>query len=489
MEHSRQPATLLLDQAPICILVVDRTGVIQAANVEAQALFGWTEGELVGSPIEVLVPGPLRRHHAESRARFAESPRKRTMGSSSRLEARHRDGHLFPVDVMLAPIDDGRVLAVVVDRSELRRVEDEARRGQATFRHVMENVQDIVYVVRTDDNPFAGRVELLSDHVSSVVGYAAADFITDPELWFRCIHPDDIPELSRATTAMFETGRPVVRRYRMRHKDSQEWRQMEDRAAPLPESLGRGGGYCGVARDVSAEHASSSRMMQTERLAALGLLASGVSHELGNPLTYVLASMDQAVSLLDSNPTELSRTKELLGDALEGARRMQAILADFAGMNRASSGVSLIDVRRAADLAARLASASLGDRTELVRRYTEVPPVRADETRLAQVVLNVLLNAAHAIPEGRDGHIVLTVERGGAAEVVLTVADDGDGMAPGVLGRVFEPFFTTKPPGIGTGLGLHVCRTLVREMGGDIKIESTGGQGACVRVVLPAAIV
>jgi len=489
---SSEALAQLVARTPVAMLVVDTAGVIRQANAQAEALFGWTASELQGSAVEILVPGPLRQHHAERRANYNATPHARSMGQSSRLEARHRDGHLFPVDVMLAPLEAGLTLAVVVDRSELRVAEEALRQSAATFHHVMENVQDIVYVVKTrGGNPHAAHLEALSDHVERVIGWSVEEFIRDPELWYRSVHPDDVAELSRATQQLFETRQAVVRHYRLRHKHTGEWRWFEDRAALLCDARGAPNGYSGVARDVTEAQAAQARAVMNERLAALGLLAAGVSHELSNPLTYVLASVDHAAALLRDKPEELARAREALADALDGVGRMRDILADLSQISREEqrSEPRLVDVRRAADLAVRIASAAVADRASIERDYVEVPPVRGDETRLAQLFLNLLLNAAHAIPSERHGRIVIHVHAGEGGQVVASVEDDGEGIAPETLPRLFEPFFTTKPAGVGTGLGLYVCRTIAREMGGDVEVESERGRGTRVRVVLPAVLV
>lgn len=483
-------ATALVARAPVAMLVVDARGVIVEANREVERLFGWADQQLIGSTVEVLVPGPMRQLHAERRSEYSAAPRTRTMGSRSRLEARHRDGHLFSVDVMLAPLDEGRTLTVVVDRSELGVAEDALRRNSATFRHVLESIPDVVYVVRTQgSDALSARVELVSDHVEAVVGWAAEDFMRDPGLWLRCIHPDDLPALGQRTQEMFASGGPVIRSYRLAHKNGSDWRQMEDRASLLRDMRGEITGYCGVARDVTEQRSREAHAAMKERVAALGLLCASVSHELSNPLTYVLASVDLAQTLLAERPEEIARARAALGDALDGLGRMRAILADLTQMGRQEESPGVADVRRAIDLAARIAAGALTERASLRRKYAEIPLVRGDETRLVQVFLNLLINAAQAMPKERHGDITVSVAPGSGAEVVVEVADDGEGIAAEALPHIFDAFFTTKPAGVGTGLGLYVCRALVREMGGDVGVESELGKGTRVRVVLPAVLV
>jgi CheY-like chemotaxis protein/anti-sigma regulatory factor (Ser/Thr protein kinase) len=128
-------------------------------------------------------------------------------------------------------------------------------------------------------------------------------------------------------------------------------------------------------------------------------------------------------------------------------------------------------------------------RARLNRDYGPVPPVYANEARLGQVFLNLIVNAAQAIPEGSADHNEITISTRalGGERAVVEISDTGSGIPPEVLPRIFDPFFTTKPVGVGTGLGLSICRRIVTEFGGEITIDSRIGQGTTVRVVLPVA--
>ena len=302
-----------IEAAPICALLVDDAGVICEANREAAHLFGWPLQTLVGSSIEVLVPGPLRAEHAESRRRFAAAARHRVMGRESRLQARHHDGHLFPVDVMLSPVPGVGVMCIVVDRSEVVRFENELRESALTFRRVMDHVRDIVYVVRHEAQSLTGRVETVSAHVRDVLGYEAADFIDDPALWLSCVHPDDRDELGRSTTLMFEHKRPVLRRYRLRHRDTGQWRLIEDHSSPLLDEAGRIIGSCGAARDV------------TERVE--------LRPEVLSSLTGALCRIDEALELAGTSE-QGARSKALLSEARDGLMQMRSLLSARGGRER-----------------------------------------------------------------------------------------------------------------------------------------------------------
>jgi CheY-like chemotaxis protein/two-component sensor histidine kinase len=145
-----------------------------------------------------------------------------------------------------------------------------------------------------------------------------------------------------------------------------------------------------------------------------------------------------------------------------------------------------VDVRSALESSISMANNEIRHRALLVRELGEVPPVEANEARLGQVFLNLLLNAAQAIPDGAsESNRVVVRTREEGAMVVVEVADTGVGIAPEQMQRLCEPFFTTKPLGMGTGLGLSVCHGIVKNLGGALEFESAPGKGTTVRVRLP----
>jgi signal transduction histidine kinase/CheY-like chemotaxis protein len=237
----------------------------------------------------------------------------------------------------------------------------------------------------------------------------------------------------------------------------------------------------------------AARMMQSDRLAAVGTLAAGVAHEINNPLAYVLAGVELAKQKLDrglSSAAAHQELREILEEVRQGSERIRHIVKDLRTFSRVDEqACGIVDVRQVLDCAAKMTSNELRHRARVVKRYGPVPHVLANEARLVQVFVNLLINAAHAIPEGRvDANEILlataTDERGRA---VVEVQDSGAGIDPAVRERIFEPFFTTKPMGIGTGLGLSICRNIVLSLGGEISVSSRPGEGTRFRIAVPAS--
>lgn len=227
-------------------------------------------------------------------------------------------------------------------------------------------------------------------------------------------------------------------------------------------------------------------LFRAEQLATLGRLASGVAHEVGNPLGAITGYVELARARLRTAPNP--PVEDLVARVGAEAQRIDAIVRELLDFARpAPLALAPVDVARAVDAAVRLAQVQARFKDVEVE-IAPAPPlrVRADERRLAQVLLNLLLNAADAM--GGRGRVTVAarpVPKGGGGRVEVEVRDTGPGIAPAHLPLVFEPFFTTKPPGQGTGLGLAVCHGVVTSFGGSIRAANAPGGGAVFTLELP----
>jgi signal transduction histidine kinase/CheY-like chemotaxis protein len=248
---------------------------------------------------------------------------------------------------------------------------------------------------------------------------------------------------------------------------------------------------------IAAERAQMhARLLVADRMASLGTMAAGVAHEINNPLTSVVASLelmskqlpehDGTASALGSQPTEWLRRQ--LERAQGGAERMRLIVRGLQAFTQADEEiVGVIDPRRTLDTSITLVSSEIRRRARFVTDYEALPAVRGNEARLGQVFLNLLVNATQAIPAGAAGHHEIRVSGCADAEgrAVVEIRDTGSGIDPDHLARIFDPFFTTKAPNVGTGLGLALCYAIIRSLDGQITVESEPGKGSVFRVVLP----
>jgi PAS domain S-box-containing protein len=247
-----------------------------------------------------------------------------------------------------------------------------------------------------------------------------------------------------------------------------------------------------VIRDITERKLMQTRLVEADRLASVGTLAAGVAHEINNPLAYVMTSLEVASRVVrraaDDSMPSLSRAAELLATALHGAERVRAIVRDLKTLARTDDEETAVDVRSVIDACLDVAQHELRQRVDLVREYGDVPTVRANEGRLAQVFLNLIVNAAHAVrAAGRErGTVHIETARDIWGRVVVKVSDNGTGIDPEMMPRIFDAFVTTKRAGEGTGLGLYLSRSIVNALGGEIHAESELGRGSTFVVTLAA---
>jgi nitrogen-specific signal transduction histidine kinase/CheY-like chemotaxis protein len=248
-----------------------------------------------------------------------------------------------------------------------------------------------------------------------------------------------------------------------------------------------------MARDVTERKQLETRLVQADRLAALGTMAAGVAHEINNPLAYVLLNLEwiaRKLPALANDPTGLDALMDMLKEAREGADRVSAIVRDLRCFSRADGEsrryVDLCDIVQSA---VKIAGHEVRQRAQVTTSLEPVRSVWANEGRLEQVVINLLLNAAQAMAESSadQNEIRVSVRPEGETHAVLEVSDNGRGIPADVQPRIFDPFFTTKPVGVGTGLGLTVCHSIVASLGGTITAYSQPGEGTTLRVVLPTS--
>jgi PAS domain S-box-containing protein len=242
-----------------------------------------------------------------------------------------------------------------------------------------------------------------------------------------------------------------------------------------------------LARDVTERKAIQRRLVEADRLAALGTLAAGVAHEINNPMTYALLAVqriERTVSQLGLPGAAVSSIREQLGDIEHGIGRVASItrsLRAFARPDDAPPGP--VDLSAVIARSLRMVDNDLRHRAQLVVELPEIPWVIGNASRLEQVLVNVLINAIQSLPEPGPHQITVTLQRADD-QVTLSIRDTGRGMSAAIRDRIFEPFFTTRPIGEGMGLGLSVSKTIVEGFGGTLAVVSAPGAGTTVTIAL-----
>ncbi|WP_224361162.1 hybrid sensor histidine kinase/response regulator [Hyalangium versicolor] len=241
---------------------------------------------------------------------------------------------------------------------------------------------------------------------------------------------------------------------------------------------------------------ANARLVQSQRLEALGRLSAGLAHEINNPLSFILANLGYLRTQLETHASGLStgdiqELREVCAESYEGAERIRRIIQNIKLFSRLDEAPrTRVNIHEVLEHALSEIRSLLAPNIHLVRDFQNVPAVYASENGLQQVFFGLLANAAQAIKESpTTPSLRVATHLQADGRVAVEVQDNGKGIAPEHLGRIFEPFFTTKRLGTGTGLGLSVCYGIVLGLGGDITVDSTPGKGATFRVLLPQATI
>ena len=410
-----------------------------------------------------------------------------TIGEEAAVEALKAGASDFVVKGRLARLVPAieRELREARMRRERREAEVALRASEEKYRSIVETAQEGIWTTDVENRiTFAnGRLtELLGLPVQVLLGRSMYDFV----------HPGDRQE-ARRRFGSAEDGN--VERFELRlqrHEGGSFWASISWRARRDDE--GTYLGALGMVTDITERRTLQAHVMMSDRLASVGMLAAGVAHEINNPLAAVLANVDLALRDVSSeeagfgSSSILRDLREELEDAHEAAERVRQIVRDLRIFSRSEeSSLATIDLKAVLESTLRMAWNEIRHRARLRKSYDAVPAVCGNDSRLGQVFLNLIVNAAQAIPEGdfhgNEIHVRTYTDENGWAVVEIT--DTGLGMPEQVVRQLFMPFFTTKPPGVGTGLGLSISHRIIEGFGGTIAVDSEVGTGSTFRVLLP----
>lgn len=359
--------------------------------------------------------------------------------------------------------------------------------AESRFRHLLDIAPDGILV-------FSGKcVAYANDTLAELLGYPLPGQLVQLTVE-HLVHEDDRDAFRRMEDcAALPSTKSKTGALRVIRRDK-SWLPVE--VVAYPTEWDNSPALLLTVRDLSGRWLHQSQLAHDDRLSAVGTMAAGVAHEINNPLAYVLLNLEyllREIPKLEHHHELTGHLMERLREARHGAARVAAIVGDLRTFSKANPEQSgPVDLQQVLANAIRVARMQLGERGRIIEEYAAIPLAMGNASRLEQVFLNLLINAVQALPSdrSRDNRIRIStgVERPSVGDwVTVEVADTGAGIAPEFVDRVFDPFFTTKPVGIGTGLGLPICHSIVTRMGGSISVKSEVGRGTTFLVSLPIA--
>lgn len=366
------------------------------------------------------------------------------------------------------------------------RPHDETSREQF-LEAIIENIPDMIFVKDAKDLRFIrfnrAAEQLLGYQRDELIGKNDYDFFPKEEADF----------FTAKDRAVLDKGEMLdIADERIQTKAFGE-RILHTKKIPVVSEEGEPQYLLGISEDITEKKRLQARVAENDRMASVGLLAAGVAHEINNPLTFMLLNLrlvTDRLSKLENAPDAQVQVKNAaakLEQVIDGAHRVKEIVRDLMTFSRAQPDTAggPVEVNAVLDRVVNMAKNEIRYRAQLVKNYGDIPRVLGSEGRLAQVFLNLIINAAHAIEDGapEDNEIRLKTYND-TQHLIVEVHDTGHGISQEHQQRVFDPFFTTKEPGSGCGLGLSICRNIVESIGGTINISSGQG-GTAVAVHLP----
>jgi PAS domain S-box-containing protein len=366
----------------------------------------------------------------------------------------------------------------------LRRFVDQAelQRSSAGFRIITEQTPDGIFVHRD------GRLVHVNPAQVRMLGYERANEILGKRIE-GLIHPDDRHGASTHLAAAHKSDAgPMHWLGRLLRKDETS---VEVEMSSLPITFDGRPALLSSVRDMSERRQLIAHMMETDRISATGTLGAGVGHAINHPLAQVLGNLEFALTALrELGDPALAEVEQAIEAARAGSLRIKEVTRDLRSLTRSEApALAPVNLRATIESAVKMVAHELRHRAALVLDLQPTPHVQGDEARLGQVLVNLLVNAAHAIEEGTKGAEirVRTAFDAATSRVIVEVTDTGSGIDEAVRDHLFDPFVTTKPRSRGRGLGLAICRQIVEAHRGEISFQTQRGRGTTFRVVLPVS--
>ena len=462
----------IIQSAMDAIITVDEEQKVVLFNKAAEAMFGCTTAEAIGHSLNRFIPQRFREAHREHIRSFGESgTSSRRMGALGTINGLRSNGEEFPLEASISHVlaQEKRYFTVILrDITERKKLED----ARAHLASLVASSEDAII-----GESLEGIVLSWNKAAEDISGYKADEVVGHPLSQFL---PQEDREKERHLLALVSRGESIEHYETVRLKKDGQPVHVSLTISPIRDESGHVVGASRIVRDVTQQKELQEQLRRTERVAELGTLASGMAHEIGTPMNVILGRAEYLMERVREEP--IKKGLQTIVSQVERITRVMNQLLAFA--RRKPVERRALDLQKTIDDNLEIFEERLArHRIAIERAFAgSCPPVLADADQMSQVVINLVMNAVHAMPEGGTLRVGVSPNEG---MVRLIVADTGHGIPQDVVAKIFDPFFTTKEFGKGTGLGLTVVKGIIEEHQGTIAVESDAGKGTIFTIHLP----
>lgn len=468
----------LIERTSDCIMVLDRDGIVGYASPSSERLLGCEHEWCIGKNLLALVcPEDVPRARADF-VRVLKNPQAALSGD---LRFQHQDGSQRVCEITATNLlDDPAVGGIVLNAHDItkrRQAEEALQASEQRFRSMAEAVPVGFWMLTPD----WGQMLYVSPAAAKISGRTCEDLCKQPDLWRRNIHADDHRRVVSFATE--HHGQPFEVEYRIVRPDG-EVRWIRQVTAPIRNESGELTVVTGIMEDITERKRAEAQLLQAAKLASLGVLAGGIAHELRNPLAIISVNIE-LLTQHSNDARVLRQCVRRIQAATERSSHIIENLLSFASPRRAS--MAPVELSLTLEDTLVLLHEHIALQGIKLRKYIRpgLPKVQGNAGLLQLVFTNLIMNACNVMPPG--GTLVVSMRPDGAGWAKIEFRDNGHGIPPERLPEIFDPFITSEPNGRGTGLGLAVSRTIIRQHQGSIDVQSQVGQGTTFTIRLPAA--
>jgi PAS domain S-box-containing protein len=502
LKESEARYRAVVDTAVDPIVVIDERGVIQSFNRASEKLFSYSAAEIIGQNVSALMPDPYRKEHVSYLERYRISGERRILGAGREIEGLRRDGSVFPLHLSVAEwwTEDQRFFTGIMrDLTAQKRQEGAMREAAELQAAILDALPEHVALLDADGTIVAvneaWRRFGLANGLLRPSDCVGDNYLAACDRGVAEAKGDDTQGAAAIGAALRSVLAGESKRFAIDYSchSPEEQRWFRCIAAPATRVGRRGAVVMHV--DITEAKRREDALRQAQKLDAIGQLTSGIAHDFNNYLTVIAGNLERLEAVCADRP----RAARLIAQAEATATRAERLVKRLLGISRRHAlQPEALDCNK---VVAELRDLLQGALPAGIDLQLILDPAlwaaRADRNQLETALLNLVVNARDAIPEGggritvRTANVTLGTAAAEASNVVpgefveVSVADTGRGMSPAVLAHAFEPFFTTKAPGKGSGLGLSQIYGFAKQSEGSVEIDTREGAGTTLRLLLP----